>query len=304
MRAQHQDRSLHHLRIGFSSSLRSWKMDLVSGYKGVVGLVFGNENSSSNEDRYVERLLDRISNGKLAEDRRNAITELLAIVSESRAAQLAFGAMGFPVMLGVLKEERDDVEMVRGALETLVSALTPLNHAKGPSNEVQPALMNADLLSREADSITLLLSLLEEDDFYVRYYTLQLLTALLTNSPLRLQEAILTIPRGITRLMDMLMDREVIRNEALLLLTHLTREAEEIQKIVVFEGAFEKIFSIIREEGGSDGGVVVQDCLVLLNNLLRKSSSNQILLRETIGLDSLISILKLRGSTYTFTQQK
>ncbi|KAJ1388316.1 Vesicle tethering protein [Sesbania bispinosa] len=192
-------------------------MDLMSGYKGVVGLVFGNENSS-NEDRYVERLLDRISNGKLSEDRRNAITELQAVVAESQAFQLAFGAMGFPIMLSVLKEERDDVEMVRGALETLVSALTPINHAKGSSNEVQPDLMNTDLLSREAESISLLLSLLE---------------------------AILTIPRGITRLMDMLMDREVIRNEALLLLTHLTREAEEIQKIVVFEGAFEKLFSII-----------------------------------------------------------
>lgn len=278
-------------------------MDLMSGYKGVVGLVFGNENSS-NEDSYVERLLDRISNGKLPEDRRNAIIELQAVVAESQPFQLAFGAMGFPIMLSVLKEERDDVEMVRGALETLVSALTPINRAKGSSNEVQPDLMNTDLLSREAGSISLLLSLLEEDDFYVRYYTLQILTALLTNSPQRLQEAILTIPRGITRLMDMLMDREVIRNEALLLLTHLTREAEEIQKIVVFEGAFEKIFSIIREEGNSDGGVVVQDCLELLNNLLRNTASNQVLLRETIGLDSLISILKLRGNSYTFTQQK
>ncbi|KAK4846661.1 hypothetical protein QYF36_020498 [Acer negundo] len=280
------------------------KMDLVSGYKGVVGLVFGNENSASSEDSYVERLLDRISNGVLAEDRRSAMTELQAVVAESNAAQLAFGAMGFPVIMGVLKEERDDVEMVRGALETLVSALTSLDHVKGPKNVVQPALMNTDLLSREAESISLLLSLLSEDDFYVRYYTLQILTALLTNSPNRLQEAILTIPRGITRLMDMLMDREVIRNEALLLLTYLTREAEEIQKIVVFEGAFEKIFSIIKEEGGSEGGVVVQDCLELLNNLLRSNSSNQILLRETMGFDPLISILKLRGSAYSFTQQK
>ncbi|XP_038890405.1 golgin candidate 6 isoform X3 [Benincasa hispida] len=164
--------------------------------------------------------------------------------------------------------------------------------------------MNSDLLSRESDSISLLLSLLSEEDFYVRYYTLQLLTALLTNSPTRLQEAILSIPRGITRLMDMLMDREVIRNEALLLLTYLTREAEEIQKIVVFEGAFEKVFSIIKEEGGSDGGVVVQDCLELLNNLLRKNASNQVLLRETMGFDPLISILKSRGGTYSFTQQK
>ncbi|KAH9791006.1 Golgin candidate 6 [Citrus sinensis] len=270
------------------------KMDLVSGYKGVVGLVFGNENSASSEDSYVERLLERISNGVLAEDRRSAMTELQAVVAESKGAQLAFGAMGFPVIMVVLKEERDDVEMVRGALETLVSALTPLDHVKGPKKEVQPALMNTDLLSREAESISLLLSLLSEEDFYIRYYTLQVLTVLLTNSLNRLQEAILTIPRGITRLMDMLMDREVIRNEALLLLTYLTREAEEIQKIVVFEGAFEKIFSIIKEEGGSDGGVVVQDCLELLNNLLRNNESNQ-----TINLLSAletINLLIVRGS--------
>ncbi|XP_012834296.1 PREDICTED: LOW QUALITY PROTEIN: golgin candidate 6 [Erythranthe guttata] len=279
-------------------------MDFVSKYQGVVGRVFGNDNSSSNDDSYVERLLDRISNGSLAEDRRSAMAELQAVVAESGAAQLAFGAMGFPVLLSVLKEERDDVEMVRGALETLVSALTPIEHARSSKNEVQPALMNSDLLSREIESISLLLSLLSEEDFYIRYYTLQLLTALLTNSPNRLQEAILTVPRGVTRLMDMLMEREVIRNEALLLLTYLTREAEEIQKILVFEGAFEKIFSIIKEEGGSEGGVVVQDCLELLNNLLRNNASNQVLLRETMGFEPLISILKLRGSTYKFTQQK
>ncbi|PWA94816.1 Armadillo-like helical (mitochondrion) [Artemisia annua] len=164
------------------------KMDLVSGYKGVVGLMFGNENSTSNEDSYVERLLDCISNGKLADDRRNAMAELQSVVAESHAAQMAFGEMGFPVLLGVLRD-RGDVEM-------------------------------------------------------------------------------------------------------------------EIQKILVFEGAFEKIFSIIKEEGGSEGGVVVQDSLELLNNLLRNNASNQVLLRETIGFDSLISILKLRGTTYSFTQQK
>ncbi|XP_010425530.1 PREDICTED: golgin candidate 6 [Camelina sativa] len=278
-------------------------MDLASRYKGVVGMVFG-DNQSSNEDSYIQRLLDRISNGTLPDDRRTAIVELQSVVAESNAAQLSFGAAGFPVIMGILKDQRDDVEMARGALETLLGALTPIDHARAPKTEVHAALMNSDLLSREAENITLLLSLLEEEDFYVRYYTLQILTALLMNSQNRLQEAILTTPRGITRLMDMLMDREVIRNEALLLLTHLTREAEEIQKIVVFEGAFEKIFSIIKEEGGSDGDVVVQDCLELLNNLLRSSSSNQILLRETMGFEPIISILKLRGITYKFTQQK
>lgn len=75
--------------------------------------------------------------------------------------------------------------------------------------------------------------------------------------------------------------------------------------------------------------VMVQDCLPLLNNLLWTNASNQvcslccvifyawdslmllmlpsvvqILLRETMGFDPVISILKLRGSTYSFTQQK
>lgn len=45
-------------------------------------------------NRYIERLLDRISNGALPEDRRFAMTELQAVVAESKAGQLAFGAMG------------------------------------------------------------------------------------------------------------------------------------------------------------------------------------------------------------------
>ncbi|KAL5223510.1 hypothetical protein ABZP36_010149 [Zizania latifolia] len=273
--------------------------------QGIGGFVFGNERSESKEDSYVERFLDRISNGTIPDDRRSAMTELQSLVAESRSAQMSFGAMGFPVLINVLKEDREDVELVRGALETLVSAMSPIETSQGPKTEVQPASMNSDLLSRESDNISLLLSLLSEEDFYVRYYTIQLLTALLTNSLKRLQEAILLIPRGITVLMDMLMDREVIRNEALLLLTYLTRDAEEIQKIVVFEGVFEKIFSIIREEGYSDGGVVVQDCLELLNNLIRHNASNQMLLKETMGFDPLISILKIRrGSAFNFTQQK
>ncbi|KAF2563061.1 hypothetical protein F2Q70_00018399 [Brassica cretica] len=85
-------------------------MDLASRYKGVVGLVFG-DNPSSNEDSYIQRLLDRISNGTLPDDRRSAIVELQSVVAESNAAQLAFGASGFPVVVGILKDQRDDVEM-------------------------------------------------------------------------------------------------------------------------------------------------------------------------------------------------
>ncbi|CAL5433936.1 unnamed protein product [Camellia sinensis] len=186
--------------------------------QGVVGLVFGNENSASSED-----------------------------------------SNGFPVLVSVLKEERDDVELVRGALETLVSALTPIDQAKALKNEVQPTLMNTNLLSREAKSISLLLSLLVTGS-HSDYSSWK-------NSAYGHANGSLYEMRPYY-------------------FSLTTREAEEIQNILVFEGAFEKIFSIIKEEGCSEGGVV------------------QVLLRKTMGFDPLISILKLRGSSYSFTQQK
>ncbi|KAF5834523.1 hypothetical protein DUNSADRAFT_8774 [Dunaliella salina] len=87
--------------------------------------------------------------------------------------------------------------------------------------------------------------------------------------------------------MDMLAEREIIRNEALVLLVALTHANEEVQKIAAFEGAFDRVFHIIREEGGADGGVVVQDCLELLNNLLRANE---------VGEDSGLLISQQKAS--------
>ncbi|KAF3584605.1 hypothetical protein F2Q69_00026414 [Brassica cretica] len=85
----------------------------------------------------------------------------------------------------------------------LLGALTLIDHARSKKTQVHAAPMNSDLLSREADNITLLLR--------GRRFLCSILhsPALLMNSQNRLHEAILTTPRGITRLMDMLMDREV-----------------------------------------------------------------------------------------------
>ena len=51
---------------------------------------------------------------------------------------------------------------------------------------------------------------------------------------------------GVVRLMDMMNERDAIRNEALLLLIGLARANQDIQKIAAFEGAFERLLSIIR----------------------------------------------------------
>ena len=61
----------------------------------------------------------------------------------------------------------------------------------------------------------------------------------------------------------------------------LTANNTDIQKIVAFENAFERLFTIICEEGSLDGGIIVQDCLQLMHNLLHNNTSNQSLFRET-----------------------
>lgn len=68
----------------------------------------------------------------------------------------------------------------------------------------------------------------------------------------------------------------MIFSEALLLLLSLTSSNADIQKIVAFMGAFDRLFQIIEREGGLDGGIVTQDCLSCIGNLLRYNVSNQV----------------------------
>ncbi|KNC86382.1 hypothetical protein SARC_01477 [Sphaeroforma arctica JP610] len=97
--------------------------------------------------------------------------------------------------------------------------------------------------------------------------------------------------------MDLLTEsREILRNEALLLLIQLTTSNPNVQKIVVFENAFDRLLDIVRDEGNSEGGIVVQDCLHLIHNLLRKNISNQNYFRETGNLVRLNPFLALQGA--------
>lgn len=68
----------------------------------------------------------------------------------------------------------------------------------------------------------------------------------------------------------------------LLLITDITQSAGQLQNLVAYENAFDRIFNLIQAEGNlTQGGIVVQDCLALLANLVRHNASNQSLFRET-----------------------
>lgn len=62
----------------------------------------------------------------------------------------------------------------------------------------------------------------------------------------------------------------------------LLSQSPDIQKILAFEGAFEKLFNIIGQEGGMEGGVTVRDALACVDALLRYNPSNQ------VGLSAVI----------------
>lgn len=103
----------------------------------------------------------------------------------------------------------------------------------------------------------------------------------------------MTAPLGTTRLVATLDDpRDAIRNAGLIILNELSESSSELQKLFVFENAFERIFNLIQAEGSlNQGGIVVQDCLTLLANLVRYNASNQTTFRETGGVARFAALL-------------
>lgn len=84
--------------------------------------------------------------------------------------------------------------------------------------------------------------------------------------------------------------------EVILLLVRLSDGHHDVQKIVAFENAFDRVFNIIDVEGGIDGGIVVQDCLRLLTNLLSYNASNQVLFRETGFIQKLAQLFNMEDA--------
>lgn len=92
--------------------------------------------------------------------------------------------------------------------------------------------------------------------------------------------------------------------EAILLLVHLSDGHQDVQKIIAFENAFDRIFNIIDVEGGVDSGIIVQDCLQLLTNLLASNASNQVLFRETGFVPRLYKLFNVEGEIPPYAMEK
>ncbi|CAF0823311.1 unnamed protein product [Rotaria sordida] len=244
----------------------------------------------------IERLCDRLQSATRSEDRRDAVRGLKAL---SKKCKLEVGTQSMTLLANILRGDRTDLDLIQLVLEALSNIVTyEAGNDDEQTNLPQDITVQfTELYIKNKEHVHAALELIEETDFNVRRSAIRFLSALLTNCTKELQDIILESgPMGVSKLVDLLQDeREVIRNDALLLLQILTRSNANIQKIVAFENGFERLFEILVSEGGSDGVVTVEDCLSVLLNLLQNNASNQSYFREGSYIRRLVGFFELNS---------
>lgn len=209
----------------------------------------------------------------------DTIDKLCTVLERADSPEAVLGAV-----LGLKGLSRDWNEQVgTRAVGLLVGTLEMGQEVATAAVETLGILCDAsvphcDAILAGRDTLPKLVALLEPSHFYLRFFTLQLLTQLLAVRPQPFQTQLLTAPGALPQLLITLDDqRELIRNEALLLVQALAHSNPDIQHLLAFEGVFDRLLAIIQAEGGiAVGGIIVHDCLDAIGALLRWNVSNQV----------------------------
>ena len=179
------------------------------------------------------------------------------------------------VLLTLLRA--NDTQLTRDVLETLAN-LMDAEMPKGMAEAARVASVhNCGVFLTNGANVSLVLGSVdgEEDDMYVKFHAVQLMMRLLAVTPAQTQEAVLGQPAIVGRVMRLLEDkREIVRNEALLLLAELSKGNPELQNILAFQGAYEALLAIVEaemSEGAAGGAAVVHDCFRIMIGLLSRN---------------------------------
>ncbi|KAL6785367.1 CGL135 [Auxenochlorella protothecoides x Auxenochlorella symbiontica] len=234
----------------------------------------------------VDALIHRATESSFPGDRKEAVAELKDLISQDAAARTALGSFGFPPLLTLTGE---DLELDRSITECLAIAVF--------AEDGESGAVDGQQLARTPGALPFFLrNLLPETDFYIKYHSLQALRGLVAACPSLVQEAVQGEPLAVGALLDVLSGgHEVLRNEVLLLLSCLLPGAPELAKLVVFEGGFDRLLDIAREEGlgapGAPASLVAADCLDLGAALVRDNPATLRMLWGTGHLSPLLGLL-------------
>ncbi|UMM29491.1 hypothetical protein L5515_011822 [Caenorhabditis briggsae] len=251
---------------------------------------FGGGQPDEEEDNgaeFVETLVERVETCSAPEDRRDALKGLKSVAKQYR---LAVGTMGMNAYIDVLETDRLNSETMTLVLDTLATVLSA-DDDSSENDELGERL--AEMMLKRKGFIASVLAAVDQFDFGVRRTAVQLLSNLLRHRGTEVQNAVLQQPAGLSKLVDIIHDnREVIRNEAILMICELSRANSQIQQLLAYDNIFNDLLNIIETEPFDS--IVIEDCLFVMLNLLRKNSMNQQLFRE----NQLVA--RLGGILHTF----
>lgn len=298
---------------------------------GALRFVAGTETEPQN---VVPRLIDRIKTSALPHDRRSAIIQLTDVAKESPQRQGNVGEQSLKILYAILEQDSDYDETVKAAIELLIALCGTLEYPTTISDDKTPisrdqferetkdaAATNIDMYLGLPNSLPLLLQLLDRDNFYIKFGTIELLAAMAANSRHTLQAAVLEAPQGVARICDILEDpHKHIRSNAVLLISTLCDRSPEICKIVVFGAVLEKLFALIEsvssthrpkseqaaddqtanqngyenddDEDSVESAIIIQDSLVAIRTLINGTSSTSTFFRDSGCVPRLVSCLR------------
>ncbi|CAM9633134.1 unnamed protein product [Choristocarpus tenellus] len=251
----------------------------------------GTEAEGMSPDAAAGILVDRLKNAGDLGDRRDALEALLGL-SETHPAEV--GQAGMPVFTDILQAGIADGSMSQTIIEIMLNLVTGrgvegTGGGPGIASNIAAILM-------DIQNVQNLLDLLESPDTLTALSAVQVLQELQGVAAHSLETSILECHASMQALMEALRDpREEVRNEVILLLGKLTATNHEVKKFVAFQEGFERLFSIMREEGMLEGGgVIVKDCLDVCLNLMMGSSVTQLLFCQSGCLNVLHELFDVR----------
>ncbi|GMT23628.1 hypothetical protein PFISCL1PPCAC_14925 [Pristionchus fissidentatus] len=242
-------------------------------FRGFFGGGGNDEERDESGAEVVEKLVDRVETSTALEDRRDALRALRSVAKKMR---LHVGTMGLKVFMEILEHEQGNPELLFMTLDILVAVLSSDDES---TDEDDLGERLAQEMLRKGPFIPSILSAVDQYDFSVRRAGIQLLSSLLRHRGSEVQNLVMQQAMGITKLVDLLHEtREVIRNEAVLMLCELSRSNSQVQQLLAYDNAFTLLFDVVDAEPFDS--IVIEDCLFGILNLLRKNSMNQQLFRE------------------------
>ncbi|KAI9450835.1 p115 like vesicle tethering protein [Russula earlei] len=222
----------------------------------------------------ITRLSDRLSPSTLLADRRAAVLSLKGL---ARVHKQLVGTHALQGLLGIIQNDADTVTTLCDTFD-------------GSYAQRDLGLDHTDRVLEDEKTAHKLFALLGDQDPSLRYSACILLIGILQNRPLKVQAYFLKAPVGPATVIALLDGEKEIVGHAIAMLAALIRQSVEIQKILAFDGIFEKLLSVVTREGGLEGQSVVTDALKCVDTLLRFNTSNQSYFRET-NLPSLLCSL-------------